>query len=287
MAESKSCARCQREIDEWARICPFCNWDQSRELSEADLTPPPAPVAEYRPPEELKARKAGMMIGGGALLLVASFMVGMVINKDDAPKRAPETLEEQAAEHRQETEALLRADTPLIPVPGPAGIEQPITSAPVGVPGAAPGQQPRTDATAVSSLEYAEMAKRAAQEKTTAGIADPRSIVGEPYAAPRPASGASSSGSTSSRSVATAGRALRTRPVPQHQPLPNIDGRGRARLRLTIGTDGRVRDVDVERPLERNTSRLVRAVQSWRFKPATVNGQPVPAPYSVEIKYDR
>jgi TonB family protein len=238
-------------------------------------------VAEYRPPEEQRAKKFGVIAVGGALLLVCSFLIGMLINREDAPKRAPETLEEQAAEHRQEAAEQLRAQTPLIPVAGPAGVDQPITSAPVSAPGAVPGQQSRTDATAVSSVEYAEMARRAAAEKRAAagGPADPRTIVGEPYAQ-RP----SSSGGAAQR---VASRAVSTRPVPQHQPLPHIDGRGRARLRLTVGPDGRVRDVNVERPLERNNSRLVRAVQSWRFKPATVNGRPVAAPYAVEIKYER
>ena len=32
---------------------------------------------------------------------------------------------------------------------------------------------------------------------------------------------------------------------------------------------------------------LLGAIQSWRFKPATENGEPVAAPYSVEISFDR
>jgi hypothetical protein len=277
MAEAKNCARCQRGIDRWARICPFCNWNQSDSYDASQEVPPPVPVAEYSPPEEKQARKLLFMAGGAVLLLVASFTVGVVINRADAPKRAPETLESQLEEHKRESIEQLRADTPLVPVNGPAGIEQPITSAPVDVAGAAPGQRPRTDATAVSAAEYARMAERAAEEKKRAAAAtDPRSITGEPYT-PRPMTSASSAREAQ----------VRTRPVPRSQPLPNIDGRGKARLTLLIGKDGRVRRVQVDRPLERNTAQLVRAVQSWTFRPATENGEPVAAPYSVEIKYQR
>jgi TonB family protein len=54
-----------------------------------------------------------------------------------------------------------------------------------------------------------------------------------------------------------------------------------------IGADGRVKQIDIERSLPRNTAQLVSAVQSWRFKPATLNGDPVSAPYSVEISFKR
>ena len=78
---------------------------------------------------------------------------------------------------------------------------------------------------------------------------------------------------------------MRTRPVPQYQPLPRINGSGTARLSLVIGADGRVTQVSVERALTRNTSQLISAVQQWRFKPATENGEPISAPYSVEISF--
>ena len=34
------------------------------------------------------------------------------------------------------------------------------------------------------------------------------------------------------------------------------------------------------------TGKLIAVVQSWRFKPATVNGEPVAAPYSVELSFN-
>jgi TonB family protein len=82
-------------------------------------------------------------------------------------------------------------------------------------------------------------------------------------------------------------RTYRTRPVPQYQPLPQLSARGAARLSLRVGADGRVKEVDIERPLGRDTARLIHAVQSWRFKPATENGEPVASRYSVEISFSR
>jgi TonB family protein len=182
-----------------------------------------------------------------------------------------------------------RADTPLVPLEGSGGIEQPITSAPVNVaPGAAPNDYQRSDATAVSATEYAELAKRAqAEKKRMAAAVDPRSLTGPAYAQapPRPRRLLTTPSQASGvpavqRSVTTS-----TRPVPQYQPLPKISANGTARLSLTVGPDGRVKEVNIERALQRNTAQLVSAVQSWRFKPATINGNPVSAPYSVEITF--
>ena len=55
-----------------------------------------------------------------------------------------------------------------------------------------------------------------------------------------------------------------------------------------MGSDGRVRDVNVDRMLNNgNTAALLGAIQNWRFKPATENGEPISAPYSVEISFNR
>lgn len=81
---------------------------------------------------------------------------------------------------------------------------------------------------------------------------------------------------------------MRTRPVPEHQPLPRLSGSGTARFTLVVGADGRVKDVNVEQMLRGgNNAALISAIQTWRFKPATENGEPVAAPYSVEISFDR
>lgn len=290
MTEKAPCIRCARSIDAWAKICPFCNWDQS--VAPPAYEPPkPAAVTDYRPPEEFDLKKKAMFAGAGVLALVAAFGVGMIINRDGAPKSAPKTVEEQVEDEQQarRTSSPMRADTPLIPVNEPGGIEQPITSAPVTpAPGAAPNDWQRSDATAVSATEYAELAKRAqAEKKQAAQAVDPRSLTGPAYAqAPRRPSPSSQQQAGAPAAVAArSGGPIRTRPIPQSQPLPHISGAGTARLSLTIGPDGRVTDINIERPLRRNTAQLVSAVQSWRFKPATVNGHPVAAPYSVEISF--
>ncbi|HEX8169181.1 MAG TPA: energy transducer TonB [Thermoanaerobaculia bacterium] len=317
MSERKPCVRCQRGIDEWARICPFCNQDQNAPV------PPPqaaaAPAVEYKPPVEHQLRRKALFAAGGAVLLVLAFFVGVIINRDGAPKRAPETIEEQAQEQAS-VPAPRRANTPLVPVNEPGGFDQPITSAPVaGSPAeGVPAEYQRSDATAVSAAEYAQLAKRAqAEKKRMAAVVDPRSITGAAYAQggqpvlpPRrtmrpPAPGAAPAGSIPGAApvgnvpgmsappqnappVQSRRAAVRTRPVPQYQPVPPLRARGTARFDLVIGADGRVKEVAIRHPLEGgNTAVLLRAVQSWRFRPATENGEPVAAPFSVEISFGR
>lgn len=297
MSEKAPCVRCSRNIDAWAKICPFCNWDQHA-APPAQEPPKPQAVLDYKPPEEFDLKKKAIFALIGVVALFAAFGIGMLINRDGAPKAAPKTVEEQVEEEQQarRTPSTMRADTPLVPANEPGGIEQPpITSAPVtATPGiSGPNDYQRTDATAVSATEYAEMAKRAQAEKQRqAQAVDPRSLTGPAYAqAPaaavrRPAPAAGASQQAAPRTAVTAARGpIRTRPVPQHQPLPHISGAGSARLSLTIGPDGRVTDINIDRPLRRNTAQLISAVQSWRFKPATLNGTPVAAPYSVEISF--
>lgn len=300
MSNAKACIRCGRGIDPWAGICPFCNWDQRATLPSA-AEAAPSPAARYVPPQEGGLKRKAVFLGAGAMLLVAAFGVGMVINQDGAPKHAPATVVAQSAELDAESVPRpMRADTPLVPA-GAGGIEQPITSAPAieNSASGSPSEYDRTDATAVSAAEYSEMAKRAkAENEKTSPIVDPRSITGAAYAqAPRPrrtapvAAGAETRTAVASADapVSRAGvarRAVRTRPVAEYQPMPSIRARGSAKLTLLIGPEGEVRQVSIEKPLENgNTAALISAVQRWRFKPATENGEPVAAPYSVEIRF--
>lgn len=299
MTERQPCIRCARAIDAWATICPYCNWDQSATPPEQE---PPKPIAvqEYRPPSEYDLKKKALFAGGGVLTLIAAFAVGMVINSDGTPKTAPKTVEEQALENQQQerlaSTAIRRADTPLVPMAQAGGIEEPITSAPIAAePGVMPNDYQRSDATAVSAEEYAELAKRAkAEKKKLAMSIDPRTLTGPAYtprpraALPPPMTSASSESPQDAPSVTRAPQrrgAIRTRPIPEYQPIPSLGNVGTARLSMMIGADGRVKDVNIEQPLRRNTSQLVAVVQSWRFKPATENGDPVAAPYSVEITF--
>lgn len=288
MREEHPCTRCARSIDTWAKICPFCNWHQGV-APPAQEPPKPTAVTDYRPPSAYDLKKKAIVAGAGVLALVAAFAVGMIINQDDAPKTAAKTVEEQLADESQarQTTSVKRADTPLVPVNGPAGIEQPITSAPLTAePGMGSSDYQRTDATAVSATEYAELAKRAKAEKQQTAAVDPRSLTGPAYAAPPLPRRQTPSTTSAATDTATApGTAMRTRPIPEYQPLPHIASAGTARLSLMIGADGRVKQIEIERPLQRNTAQLLSAVRSWRFKPATVDGDPVAAPYSVEISF--
>ncbi|HUR81711.1 MAG TPA: energy transducer TonB [Thermoanaerobaculia bacterium] len=299
MTERQPCRKCGRAIDAMAGRCPYCNWDQAQVPPPPEQVAVPPAVANYKPPEEMNLRKIIGLAGAAIIMLVGAFLIGMVINRDGAPDKAPETVEEQAAEHNAENHKQKRADTPLIPA-GQGGIDQnPITSVPVAAP---PGQTPndyaRTDATAVSSDEYAQLARRAQadQKKKMAVLVDPRSLTGPAYAQGeqpvrrtaslasnrRPLSDTLSAGSP--RAVHNA--SVRTRPIPQYQPIPRVGGHGTARFTLMIGTDGRVKDVNIERTLMGgNTAALIGSIQSWRFKPATENGRPISAPYSVEISF--
>ena len=327
MTERKPCVRCERPIDRWAKICPFCNWDQAAPPPAQEAIKPTA-VTDYRPADEFALKKKLIMAGVGVLILIAAFGAGFVINKNDAPKNAPETIEEQMAEGQPAPVApVKRADTPLVPMNEPGGIDQPVTSAPVaGQPGTGTDDYQRTDATAVSATEYAELAKRAhAEKERMAVLVDPRSLTGPAYAqqgdripvrrtasalppaaqvpgqpqipmqpqpqatpAPMTSAGGPAAAAPPPQIPQRRRGTLRTRPVPEYQPLPHISATGTARLSLMIGADGRVREVGIDRPLMGgNTAALIRAVQRWRFKPATENGEPVSAPYSVEISFGR
>lgn len=312
MDDKRTCARCSRPIDPYARICPYCNWDQS---SAGPPPQPEAPVAEsggYVPPAERNWRRHLMIIGGAVLLLIASFFVGAVINRDDAPENAPEPILDRAAEDRG-IPRTRRADVRLVPFSDPAAADLPITSAPVANPAEGiPTEYQRRDATAVSSGEYAALAQRAQEERRAhQELVDPRSITGPAYAqAPRqePQQTAQTTPPTTERepspppmTSASSDRderttplrreparvVERTRPVPQSQPLPRIvvDEPVTARLELTIGADGRVKQVRIKNSLPGHTPELIAAVQRWRFKPATENGVPVSAPFTVDISF--
>lgn len=290
MSDPRPCIRCERTIDGYARLCPYCNWDQ------ADLNPPPMvrpkQAAPARPEDDLKEKlkKKGLYAGAGVLIMILAFLIGMVINSDDTPENAPIPVSEQVGKTEAPVPPIKRADTPLVPTNERGGIEQPITSAPTGTTtDAMSSNYDRSDATAVSSSEYNQLAQRAKAEKQRmAALVDPRTLTGAAYAQGqrpmyrRPAQQVAQGGPPV---MERPRRAVRTRPVPEYQPIPRIYGRGTARLSLIIGTDGRVKDINIEKALTSNTADLVSAVARWRFRPATEDGEPVSAPYSVDISF--
>lgn len=275
-----TCTRCHRPIDQWARICPFCNWNQADPPPTREVVP--EPVANYRPPDETSLRKKILFGAAGVLLLIAAFGVGVVINSDDAPKQVKSAIDESST-HSNVTPR--RADTPLIATNERGGFEEPITSAPAASVNGTTTDAQRADATAVSATEYAELARRAKAEKERmAASVDPRSITGSPYVEPPPRPRRTlPPPQTSSYEEKT----TRTRPVLEYRPLPYINAHGAARLTLLVGSDGHVREVGIDRPIMGNNAQLIAAVQRWRFKPATENGRPIAAPYSVEISFNR
>jgi len=281
MSERKTCVKCGRAIDAVARLCPFCNWDQEQPVPAFKAAPAVGPLPEYVPPEDRAWRKPIFGAIGGFLAIVIAFIVGVHVH-GNKPPAAPPGHSAPAASAQSTDVARPHANVTLVPDNSALpSIEQPITSAPAtetaqGV----PVELQRTDATAVSSDEYAQMAQRAkAEKKKMAALVDPRSISGSAYqtvANPLPIA----------RRVERPAIAI-THPVPESQPLPNIrvNGYAVARVQLLVGPDGRVHNVDVQQGVGPGTGALVSAVQQWRFKPATVNGSPVAAPFSVELSF--
>ncbi len=144
MTDRKRCIRCERQIDEHAKSCPFCNWDQSQAV------PPPeeasAAPAYVPPPKKRWEGKALGAIAFAALLIIA-FVVGTLIHGFE-PSEVKAAQAKNAAANTQpvSTKPSPRSNVTLVPVTGSdalAEIEQPITTAPAQ----APGQQPN-DATA-------------------------------------------------------------------------------------------------------------------------------------------
>ncbi|HVS32964.1 MAG TPA: energy transducer TonB [Thermoanaerobaculia bacterium] len=295
MTEQTRCLRCERAIDAYARICPYCNWDQN----DAAVPPPqPSAAADYVPPPDKSWRKPIPLAAGVLLLLVGSFAIGAFVHGNDPPKNAPEPV--TSKKEGPAATPSPRADITLVPVTD-GGFDIPITSAPVSDPAeGVPNEYQRSDATAVSSVEYAQLAARAtAEQKKTKALVDPRSITGRAYAqapkpapapAPPPSQVSAGAGRAEDEVPQETGRSrilITTRPVAQYQPLPDItvSETTTARLELLIGADGRVKSVHLREGIPGQTAKLIATVQRWRFKPATENGRPVEAPFTVDISF--
>jgi TonB family protein len=292
MSDRKTCVKCGRTIDKFSRICPFCNWDQNEPVV-AKSAPAEGPLPAYQPPAETPWRKPIFGAVGGFLGIIAAFVIGVHVHGNKPPTTTPG--HDGSASAPAPAQSRPHANVTLVPDAGPApSVEQPITSAPATE--SAQGldnELQRTDATAASSNEYAQMAQRAqAEKKRMAALVDPRSITGAAYVA----IGQSNERSSEPASLpppmvkppSVTPAVERTSPVPEYQPLPRIRVRARtvARVEILVGPDGRVHDVNVQQGLGRDTAALINAVQSWRFKPATENGHPVAAPFTVELSFN-
>src|SRR5215212_8638459 len=244
MSEQKHCIRCDRTIDQWSRICPYCNWDQTAPVPAR--APEAVADAAAAPPaldEDKKRMQKYVLLGAGFLaLVIVSFLLGSLIHGKDEPADAPVPVTELPK--GANTRAFPRTDVALVPVNEPGGIaESPITSAPApNIAQGVPNEYQRSDATAVSAAEYQQLAAREQAQRKLA-LTDPRSLSGAAYAQgpqrrrtlapPMPQPQMSSAPPSSSISI-------RTRPVPQYQPIPDVhvDSSMTARLDLVVGADG-------------------------------------------------
>jgi hypothetical protein len=297
MSERRPCIRCGRAIDAWAKICPYCNQDQSAPVQADDAA---SAASTYVPPQENKLRKRLLMAGGAVVMVIAMFAVGFAI-LNHKNKLAKEPKVEEEAPEVAPPPARPSSDVTLVPtseVPATTdGMETPITSAPATNSAEnVPTEYQRTDATAVASDEYAQMAARdkAARKKKMDALIDPRTLSGAAYNQGAPPAPPQQRPMTSAAPAAPAPapepvrRALAaTRPIPEYQPIPRIrvSQNVTARFDLMIGADGRVKEVNLREAIPGESARLIAAIQSWRFRPATENGVPVAAPFTVDISF--
>src|SRR5947209_9546784 len=291
MAERKPCIRCERPIDANARSCVYCNWDQGETARPVQTAAAPAAPA-YRPPPDMRMRKRILGAIAFVALVIIAFVVGSLVHgSDPSQAKASQTPAHPATPTAQAAGG--RADVTLVPVDGGGSMqsEPPITSAPAQAPSAGnvDVNGDRTDATALPSGQYSAAAQRAKAERdvrTNNGIIDPRTIAGGVERTvpmnrnPRPQQPMP----RRDQPIHVAARP-HTEPIPLYQPVPplRVDRPTSARLFLTVGTDGRVHDIDIAQSIPGEMPRLIASVQNWRFKPATQNGQPVTSTFSVDI----
>jgi TonB family protein len=76
-------------------------------------------------------------------------------------------------------------------------------------------------------------------------------------------------------------------PDPDYWPLAkDLRVEGTTTLQLVVQTDGSTSNIQIIAPVGVGLDdEAVAAVKTWRFKPATLNGQPVPVRVSVEVDF--
>jgi hypothetical protein len=286
MAERKPCIRCERPIDANARSCVYCNWDQGVTKPAAAAPTQAAPV--YVSPRDTRMRNRILGAIAFVAVVIIAFVVGSLVHGSDPTQAKASQTPAHPATSTTQAEGLSQANVTLVPVDGGGSMqsESPITSAPAQAPSAGNVEVngDRTDATALPSGEYSAAAQRAKAERDVRagnGMIDPRMI---PGGVERAASGNRVRPAPRAQAIRVAPRP-HTEPIPLYQPVPplRVDRPTSARLFLTVGTDGRVRDIDIAQSIPGEMPRLIASVQNWRFKPATQNGQPVTSTFSVDI----
>jgi len=289
MSERKSCIKCGRGIHAEARVCPYCNWWQSDTPPAPAAQPQTPPAAAYVASPERDMRKKIFAGIAFVALLVVAFAIGSLIHGFEPSdiKAAQDEIKHgntptPAVTDTKPVPPPPKATVTLVPVNGDGSMvppaEQPLTSTPTTDSAGA------TDATAMTSQQYAALAKQPQTPQQTQTV-DPRSLTGNAYGGSTPAMARSERQHRHERQMAQQ-RTVQIQPVPEYQPVPRVSARGTARLSLSIDASGRVRDINVIRPAAGDMGRLIGAVQSWRFRPAMDNGQPVPARFTVDINFN-
>ncbi|HSY50548.1 MAG TPA: energy transducer TonB [Thermoanaerobaculia bacterium] len=280
MTEQKQCVRCNRPIDAYARSCVYCGWDQAAPppLEEQPTTP------LYVPPPDNRLRNRVIGTVAFVALVIIALAGSMIVRASNDAKAANAAARLTADASDGSTPHSI---VTLVPVEGGETIqpETPVTTVPSAHPLSTSNADPtgeRADATALPSEAYAIATRRAKTErevKPNNGTIDPRSIIGSAEPPPRHTDAASPPPPTDSAPSSE------TKAVPLYQPVPSLslDQAASARLTLTVGSDGSIQSIDVAQALPDEMPRLIAAVHSWRYKPATLNGQPVTSTLSVDI----
>jgi hypothetical protein len=285
MPEAKPCVRCERPIDSSARSCVYCAWDQA--LPRPAETAAPLIAHPYVPPPDNRARNRLLGAGAFVVTVILAFSIGSLLHRSEGNEAsASEKVSNPSPQASAGSSS--RTTVVLVPVDGASPLQEqpPVTSAPApsASAGSAEVNGERTDATALPSGAYSVAVERARAEREkrpNAGIIDPRTIAGGVESAPAHHAMPSSP----RRAENTAMQASRTQPVPLYQPVPamQVYRPENARLILTVGSEGRVRGIDISQSIPGEMPRLIAAVQNWRFRPATENGRPVTSRFAVDI----
>lgn len=238
----------------------------------------------YTPPPDNRTRNRLLGAAAFVVLVIIAFLSGSLIHRFETKESGTSAENTAAMPVTSAVSSKGRSTVVLVPVDGDGGglYQSPVTSAPAqqSSAGNATVTADRTDATALPSEAYSIAAQRARAERDTRpnnGIVDPRTIAGSVESSP--------DRRADSPPVQRAVSVTRTQPVPLYQPVPpmQVYREASARLILTVGSEGRVRDINVARSIPGEMPRLLAAVQNWRFRPATENGHPVTSTFAVDI----
>jgi len=317
------CTKCGRQIDTVARICPFCNQDQSAPVEFAETGPvAAAPAARILKSETARFWTTKVLLAVGVVaLFVGVFAVGAFVNKLGTKAENKEVVTTtNAPESSVVATPNQFADVQLVPVSDAAEepniVEMPVTSSAATASVAQiPEELQREDVTALPSEAYSrviEMSKSKPKPPKVVPVTARDSQSTIPMSTPPPSE--RNVARTQPRELPPAGSrslpaetarpgdrpqpesgpdgAASTNPVPIYQPLPNIRNRskeikqdGTMRFRLTIGRDGNVKEVQVIQSMEGLTEKMIAAIQKWKFKPATKGGAAVEGEFPVDISF--